>query len=328
MVRRPTQSDIARVAGVSRGAVSLALSSSPGVGQATRERILKVAEELGYVRNLGAASLAGQFDATVGVILPNLRNPFFETLVAEVQRRGLEVDLLPLIVTSLDEPGREVTVMRKLHELRVAGIIIASPVSPPEQIVKMSATLPIAVIGSASPGGDVDAARMDEAHAARLIAQHLRARRWGRILHLSAELGSGDIWVTHRQQALASAFVGMPFAHATVPDGALIQPIIDAHDPRNRDEPLAIIAHNDLLATDVTTALHGLGLTPGRDVAIISFDDTHMAARPEYSLTSIHQDARALAFTALDMLAERGQGLAEPGRDVVVAPTLTVRSSS
>ncbi|MFT3876125.1 MAG: LacI family DNA-binding transcriptional regulator [Propioniciclava sp.] len=328
MVRRPTQSDVARVAGVSRGAVSLALSSSPGVGSATRERILRVADELGYVRNLSAASLAGRFDATLGVVLPNLRNPFFEALVAQVQRWGVEADLLPLFVTSLDEPAREVTVMRKLHELRVAGVVVASPVSPAADLVAMSARLPLAVIGIASPGGNVDAVFMDENHAARLVSHHLRARRWRRVLHLSSPHAPDDIWIARRRQALESAWAGLPFAHEAIPPGGLIQPVIDAHDPRNRDEPLAIIAHNDLLATDVTTAVQGLGLVPGRDVAIVSFDDTHMAARPEYNLTSVRQDADALASAALGMLRERGEGLEAPGREVVVTPTLTVRSSS
>lgn len=124
MVRRPTQSDVAQAAGVSRGAVSLALSGSPGVGEETRERIRAVAAELGYVRNLGAAALAGQFESALGVVLPDLRNPFFESLVAQIQHRGVSHDRLPLFVTALDDPDQEAMVMRKLHELRVAGIIV------------------------------------------------------------------------------------------------------------------------------------------------------------------------------------------------------------
>lgn len=328
MIRPPTQSDVARAAGVSRGAVSLALSGSPGVGEDTRERIRAVATELGYVRNLGAAALAGQFDSALGVVLPDLRNPFFESLVAEIQYRGVSNDRLPLFVTALDDPEQEMMVMRKLHELRVGGIVVVSPVSSSEHLIKMSEILPIAVIGSESIGGSVDVVHMDEDHAARLIAEHVRVGGWKRVLHLSGMTGPGDVWVERRRRALTEAFVGIPFTHVAVRSDDMIHPVIGEQDPTNRAEPLAIIAHNDLMAIDVVTAVRSLGLVPGRDVAIIGFDDTHMAARPEFSLTSIHQDAGDLAQFALDMLRERATAPKVPGREAVLVPNLTVRSSS
>lgn len=328
MVRRPTQSDVARAAGVSRGAVSLALSGSPGVGEDTRERIRAVAAELGYVRNLGAAALAGQFESALGVVLPDLRNPFFESLVAEIQHRGVSNDRLPLFVTALDDPEQEMMVMRKLHELRVGGIVVVSPVSSREHLIKMSEILPIAVIGSEPIGGCVDVVHMDEDHAARLISEHVRAGGWKRVLHLSGMAGPGDVWVERRRRALAEAFKDIHFTHVAVRSDDMIHPVVGAQDPGNRAEPLAIVAHNDLTAIDIVTAVRGLGLVPGRDVAIIGFDDTHMAARPEFGLTSIHQDAGDLSQISLDMLHERAADPTAPGREAVLAPTLTVRSSS
>ena len=328
MVRRPTQSDVAQAAGVSRGAVSLALSGSPGVGEETRERIRAVAAELGYVRNLGAAALAGQFESALGVVLPDLRNPFFESLVAQIQHRGVSHDRLPLFVTALDDPDQEAMVMRKLHELRVAGIIVVSPVSPPEHLATMSGILPIASIGTEPIGGCADVVHMDEDRAALLISEHVRAGGWRKVLHLSGMPGPGDVWVDRRRRALEEAFKDMPFTHVAVRDDALIHPVIRARNPEDSAEPLAIVAHNDLTAMDVISAVRSLGLVPGRDVAVIGFDDTHMAARPEFSLTSIHQDAGDLSQIALDMLRERAANPTEPGREAVLAPTLTVRSSS
>ncbi|MFT0847576.1 LacI family DNA-binding transcriptional regulator [Actinomycetaceae bacterium L2_0104] len=327
MVRRPTQSDVARVAGVSRGAVSLALSGSPGVGEETRARIRTVADELGYVRNLGAAALAGQFESALGVVLPDLRNPFFESLVAEIQHRGVGIDRLPLFVTAQDDPEQEMMVMRKLHELRVAGIVAVSPVSASEHLVEMARALPIAVVGAEPVGAGVDVVHMDEDLAARLIADHVRDGGWKRVLHLSGMPGAGDVWVERRRRALAAVFTDVPFTHVTVRGDDIIRPVIEAQglgDP----EGLAIVAHNDLIAMDVVTAARSLGLVPGRDVAIIGFDDTHMAARPEFSLTSIHQDAGDLSQIALDMLRDRASDPSLPERESVLAPTLTVRSSS
>lgn len=81
-MRNPTQTDVARMAGVSRGLVSLALAGRPGVSSATRRRLQDAADRLGYSRDLSAASLATGSSPVLGIILPNLRNPFFETVVS------------------------------------------------------------------------------------------------------------------------------------------------------------------------------------------------------------------------------------------------------
>lgn len=326
--RRPTQSDVARMAGVSRGVVSVALSGSPGVSERTRQRIRDVAEQIGYVRNLGAAALAGHFPTALGMVLPDLRNPFFEGLVAQVQTHASRHDLLPLIVTTLDDPARESMVMHRLHEQRVAGIIAVSPVQTAGDLVQIARSLPLTIIGTEPLGGSIDVAHMDEDAAARLVSAHVRERGWARVLHLSGSPGPGEIWVERRRRALAEAFSGMPFSHVGVPNGAPISPILARLDPDDAERPLAIITHNDLLAMDVVPAVHSLGLIPGRDVAVVSFDDTHMAARPEWSLTSVRQDVDELATTAVEALLTRQGSPAADGRETVIAPTLTVRSTS
>ena len=112
MAADPTQRDVARAAGVSRGLVSLALSGSSLVADDTRERIVQVAHELGYTRNLGAASLASKRSPVVGVVLPDLRNPFFESVVDNLQHEADGLGLLPLVATSADDRSRETTVLQ------------------------------------------------------------------------------------------------------------------------------------------------------------------------------------------------------------------------
>ncbi|WOQ17200.1 LacI family DNA-binding transcriptional regulator [Raineyella sp. W15-4] len=328
MAHQPTQADVARAAGVSRGAVSMALSGSAGVSEDTRRRIIEAAERIGYVRNIGAAALAGSFASSLGVVLPDLRNPYYEGLVASIQARSSEADLLPLIVTALEDPALEATILRRLHEQRVAGIILVSPVEPSDQLVEFARRLPLTVVGTEPIGGTVDVVHMDEDRAARLVADHIRTRGWTRALHLSGTSTAGDTWVERRRLALAEAFRGLPFTQVRVPSGGAITPILAAHDVEDRDRPLAIITHNDLLAIDVVPAVHAMGLTPGRDVAILSYDDTHMANRPEWSLTSVHQDTDDLARTAVENILTRQESPSSLGTESIITPTLTVRSTS
>jgi Transcriptional regulators len=313
---------------VSRGLVSLALSGREGVREETRGRILEAARSIGYVRNIGAAALAGRFHSTLGVVLPDLRNPFFEGLVASIQGRGTELDLLPLVVTALDDPQREAMVMTRLHELRVAGVVLVSPVETARDLVEVARSLPLAVIGTEPIGDRLDVIHMDEDAAAHLLVDHVASRGWTRLLHLSGSPTAGDTWVERRRRALASASGDMPFAHVRLAEGEPISPLISAHQPLDRSRPLAIVTHNDLLAIDVVPAVQSMGLVPGRDIAIVSYDDTHMAARPEWSLTSVHQDTDLLCMTAIDNLLSRQEERDLPARETVVAPSLTIRSTS
>ena len=328
MKQRPTQTDIARAAGVSRGLVSLALSGSSGVSDESRARIVSLAEEIGYVRNIGAAALAGKFHSTLGFVLPDLRNPFYETLVAELQQDASQEDLLPLIVTSLNRGEHEAQVVRKLQELDVAGIIVVSPVEPPEELIKRGRVLPTVVIGAGSIGGTVDTVHMDEFAAGRLITKHIRERGWKRVLHLSSDQDAGNVWVDNRRTALESTLEDIPLDTAVAHDDQALSPLIAPFVPSNEDHSLAIVVHNDLLAMDVVPALHHLELTPGKDVAIISYDDTHVAQRPEWSLTSIHQDAHELISTALSHVGHRQIDDNAPATNSIIQPSLTVRATS
>ncbi|MFT0847591.1 LacI family DNA-binding transcriptional regulator [Actinomycetaceae bacterium L2_0104] len=328
MNRRPTQDDVAQKAGVSRGLVSLALSGAPGVNKTTRERILAAAESLGYVRNIGAAALAGKFHSTLGFVMPDLRNPFFDVLVSELQVGADFLNLLPVIVTSLNDADHEVEVIRKLHEMNVAGIVVVSPVETPEQLIRAASALPLVVIGAEPTGGNIDVVAMDENAAAALVATHIRERGWQRALHLSTPLKGGDIWVRRRQNALAHALNGIPFEQATIEPSTSLVRTIEEFEPKRENEPLAIIVHNDQLAMDVIPAVHSMGLTPGRDVAVVSYDDTHVARHPEWSLTSVSQDASTLVSTALERIRYRGDHLDLPGCEFLVEPALSVRTTS
>lgn len=328
MKQRPTQSDIARAAGVSRGLVSLALSGSSGVSEESRARIVTIADELGYVRNIGAAALAGKFHSTLGFVLPDLRNPFYETLVAELQQSSTELDLLPLIVTSLNRSDHEAQVLRKLQELDVAGVIVVSPVEPPEELIKQGRSLPTVVIGAGAIGGAVDTVHMDENAAAQLIAAHIRERGWKRVLHLSSEIDDGNVWVDNRLKALELALGQTPLNSALIQADQPLSPLIARFVPENEEHSLAIVVHNDRLAMDVIPALHRLNLTAGKDVAVISYDDTHVAQRPEWSLTSIHQDAHELMQTALSHVNRRQNDDNAVAINSIVQPTLTVRTTS
>ena len=148
-MRNPTQTDVARMAGVSRGLVSLALAGRPGVSSATRRRLQDAADRLGYSRDLSAASLATGSSPVLGIILPNLRNPFFETVVSYLSVAAERVGWLPLVGTASDDTRHEEAVLRRFREFRAVGVIVVSPVGDLESLAALSGpTSPLVLLGA------------------------------------------------------------------------------------------------------------------------------------------------------------------------------------
>lgn len=333
MGSEPTQSDVAQLAGVSRGLVSLALSGSPAVAEATRDRILAAAEQLGYSRHLGAASLAAGRSPVVGVVLPDLRNPFFEGLVATLQAESDRHRLLPLVATVSNDPAREAVVLERFRQLRVAGAVLVSPVQPLADLSAAGRSLPLVLVGADAPGTTIDCVHMDEDAAARLVVDHLAARGWQRIVYLSSEAGAGQVWVDRRRSAIeriaAERSLPVTVVEVGADDGVAAELLPQLTSAAER---VAVVAHNDLVAADAVVVLRGHGLVPGRDIAVVGFDDTHVARRPEYNFTSVSQNLSQLVHLALAALVERRaaepDGARPTGREWVVTPSLSVRDSS
>lgn len=330
MGKNPTQSDVAAAAGVSRGLVSLALSGSTLVAADTRERILATARELGYTRDLGAASLAAGRSPVLGVVLPDLRNPFFEGVVDAIGAEARSQHLLPLVATASDLTNQEALILTRFRELRVAGVIMVSPVQSISALERAAKTLPLVLIGADIPHARLDSVHVDEDAAARLVIAHLVERGWRSVVSLSERSGPGEVWIERRQVALAEAAsaAGLPFTSIEGAEDEGAAPVLRALLTDGLAERSAIVAHNDLVAIDALAVLRDAGLRAGRDVAVIGFDDTHLARRPEFGITSVSQDSARLAHLAMAALLHPGAEAGRAGREAVVAPALTVRSSS
>ena len=175
--RAATQSDVARAAGVSRSLVSLALSGSPKVAADTRERIEEVAASLGYRVNVSASSLARKRSSIIGLVLPNLRNAFFEQVAACLGRAAARRGLTLFVTVGSDQPEILHQAVESLLGVRVAGIILVSPWLPGEDLVAIGEEVPVCVVGRRSPGGRVDSVRVDEEAAAHLVVDHLATDR-------------------------------------------------------------------------------------------------------------------------------------------------------
>ena len=328
-----TQSDVARVAGVSRSLVSLALSGSPKVAASTRERIEEVAASLGYRVNVSASSLARKRSTIIGLVLPNLRNAFFEQIAGCLGRAATQRGLTLFVTVGSDQPEVLHQAVESLLGVRVAGIILVSPWLPSEDLVAIGEEVPVCVVGRRSPGGRVDSVRVDEEAAAHLVVDHLATLKMRTICYIGPRLT--DAASRHDRElslARAAEAAGMAFEVRSCGEdaGPAARAALQDHS-----EPLGLVIHNDVLAIDAVPVLRESRRAVGTDAALVSYDNTYLSLREEFSLTSVDQPEVLLGERAVDLVCRRtglapddGPDTGTEARSVVLEPELVTRASS
>lgn len=327
-VRPATQQDVAAAAGVSRGLVSLALKGEGRMSPRTRQRIIDTAHRLRYRPNAAASELASRRSRRLAVIVPYLDNPYFDTLLramrAYAHRQGYVV--AAFVSDLVDQVER--SAIEDVLSLRPNGLVLPGTGLSEEELVELSAQLPLVVLDRALPRLDhrpdcaLSLVRMDEAQAATLITTHLAEQGVRRLLFLAPDRRLYEPLVTERRTACRrqARRAGMGFTSARC-DGAVAS-VLRRH--LSAGTLTGVVVYNDILAIEVHAALLSMGLHPGRDVALVSYDNTALAARPDIALTSVDQSLTQLAHEAVECLLTGGSR----ERVRTVQPSLAVRSSS
>jgi DNA-binding LacI/PurR family transcriptional regulator len=310
-VKRPTIADIAQRAGVSKGAVSYALNGQPGVSEATRKRIMAIAQEIGFNPNSAARALSGASARAVGLTLSRPARmlsiePFFMGLIS-----GFEAELAArsyaLTLQVVATPENELEVYRRWWgERRVDGVFVTDMRDGDVRIpVLEELQLPAVVIGGPGDTGSIAQVWSDDAGAVTEAVQYLVAlghRRIARVGGLPALLHTQT-----RTRAFTEvcASLGLESA-ATVPadytgeeGGRATRRLLI-----NADRPTAIIYDNDVMAVAGLAVAQEMGLAVPADLSIVAWDDSPLCSLVHPPLTALSRDiAEYGAHAARQLLA-------------------------
>lgn len=322
--------DVAEHAGVDVSTVSRALKpdSDRPVRAETRERVLRIAEELGYRPNAIARGLKLETTSTLGLLLPTLRNPVLADLIHGAFRRAWEHDRV-LLVAEDESASAGTPYERLVRSGRIDGLLIASTrIGLREHRAFVEDGLPCVFVNRRSPGSNRNVSMADE-EAGRMAARHLLELGHSAIGHLAgpedldtARRRTGGFAEVLEAAGVVPATVGAEFA---VAGGAEAARRLFGEAP---ERPTAVFVSNVQQAVGAVAAIRSLGLRIPADVAVVSCDDDPLLEYLEVPVSGIRMPLVELGAAAVDALLEQIGG-ATPS-DVVIddLPKLIVRASS
>lgn len=330
--KRPTIKDVAAQAGVSKSTVSLVLQNSDLVKKETRDAINAAMKELNYVRNRAAATLRGSGTGLIGLVINDLRNPFFTEFAASVQREFHEAGFATVIANCDEDPAIQTQTIRTMLEHDVSAILISpcyGDVSEGFDAIRASGIPALQVLRHA----DATDVRLpffshDYVEGSRLAVRHLLDQGIRRIAFVGG-LEERDITRDRMSSYLAEmAALGLPVTFlAGRPTRRFGRDIADTLLARHPDIEAAI-CFNDLVALGLQAGLAEHGRTVGRDFYLVGFDDIEEASLAFPTLTTIRCDVARFGRTSASLLLRQiRQGLMPPD-DQRLAVELVVRASS
>jgi DNA-binding LacI/PurR family transcriptional regulator len=328
--RRPTMADVATRAGVSRTLVSFILDGKPGASDETRQRVLAVADELGYRPDAAARLLARGRSRTLGVLM-DVRQLHEAEMVTELypaaERLGYDV----LLTANLPDRD-EAAPIEALLSHRCGSLILLGPSSDVSDLRALAERVPVVVVGRRLTNtGDRPLAtvRTDDARGIRDAVAYLVELGHRDIHHVDggSDPGSSDRRKAYRaamrSHGLADHARVVPGAHDEAAGAAAAKVIL-----AESDRPTAVLAGNDRCALGLLDGLSRAGLDVPGDISLIGYDDSRLSDNPRIDLTTVHQDAAGLAQHAVRLsvaMVEERPGI---DNDVVLEPRLVVRGTT
>ncbi|MEU8820572.1 LacI family DNA-binding transcriptional regulator [Actinoplanes sp. NPDC048796] len=325
--------DVARQAGVSVGTVSNVLNRPDVVAPATRERVTAAIASLGYVLHEPARALKAGRSRTVGLIVPDIANPFFADVARGAERVADRHDVIVTLYNSAESADRELRHFGRLEEQRAQGVLV----TPVGGAVKMLEAVrrrgtPVVLIDRGSKQAAVCSVAVDNQAGGRLAAAHLLALGHRRLAFAGGPLALGQVadrlaGARREADAAGATLEVLETSRLDVAAGRTVGAALAARSSAKR--PTAVFCGNDLVALGVLQAVTRDGLRLPDDLAVVGYDDIAYAAAAAVPLTSIRQPRQRLGQVAADLLFDEiDRGADHSHQQIVFDPELIVRQST
>lgn len=323
MQSRPTLEDVAKRAGVSRALVSIVMRDVPGASTATRARVRRAADAIGYRPDPHARMLRSQRSRRLGVVFTagqEFHAGLVDGIYLAAESLGYDV-LLSCVTTNRDETRA----VRTLLDDRCEALVLIGTALTASALADLDTRLPVVAVARRVRG--VDAVRSDDAMGAALAVGHLADLGHSSAAHIDGARAPG---AADRRRGFNKAAAQRGMDSTVLAGGLTEREGADAATRLLRSEalPTAVFAFNDRCALGVLDVLIRAGVRVPEDVSVVGFDDSPLAGLTHIDLTTVGQDSARLAELAVARAVHRLDDPAPGSVDEVCLPRLVVRGST
>ncbi len=327
---RTTLKDVAREAGVSHMTVSRVINNKQGILQETREKVLRAVEKLDYKPNNVARSLVNRKTRLIGVLVPDIDNPFFSCMVKSTERIASEWNYTVMLGDTGGEIGNEQEYMEIMLGNMVEGVILVTPRMLDTSICKYSCQIPLVLVDRSLEDGDILQIWADNRIGASRAADYLIELGHRRIGFISGPANVQDS--IRREQGYRDALErhGIPFNSSLVVRGDFLlesgygslDHFLSLHPP-----PTAIFSSNDIMAFGLIKRARERGMAVPDDLSIVGFDNIPFSALIDPPLTTIDHPMLEMGRRAIQLLLSEIYSEEIDKRRIQLENTLVVRDS-
>lgn len=327
-----TLAQVAQRAGVSTATVSMVLRNKGRISQATRERVLKALDESGYVYNQTAANLRNRSSNQVGLLLPDITNPFYSEMTAGLSHEMERHELLLFLANSEESGDRQQKFVDSLMRNSACGMVLCAARDTPQSFFDglKRRNIPAIMVVRPQDDPDFDFVGTDNFLGTQMATTHLLKLGHRNIAFIGGSLNSGaraQRLGGFTSKLLESGIAVNPqwivTSQASQSDGARVAEALLTRYP----EITAAICYQDIVALGVMQALRKVGREMGRNFALIGFDDISEAVLVQPALTTVSVTAKEIGRKAGELLYSRINGNDEPPKRIILPPALVIRES-
>ena len=320
--------DVAKAAGVSTATVSRVLANNAPIRPETRERVMQAVATLNYRPNLIARSLRAQKSAKIGLVVSDIRNPFFTAIGRAVEDAAYEQGYSVLMCNTDENPEKEKMYLNILHDESVAGVIFSPTHQFSASTENFQSGMPFVIIDRTVKTDKADMVLLDNISAGYELASHLIENGYCKLAGL---FGNASTTGKDRQRGFQNALkehdlnpIAVHFIEPRIKHGYAMTMELLAQAER----PDAIFTSNSLLTAGAFQAIRDCGLAIPNEIALVGFDETTWGTLVDPPITLIAQPTEEIGLTATELLFQRINEPKRSPKTVILKGKLLVRGSS
>lgn len=326
-----TIKDVALLSGVSVATVSRVINNSPKASQASRDAVFKAMHELNYHPNENARALAHQNNETLGLIVADVSDPFFGTMVKAVEQVAQATGNFLLIGNGYHDAAKEKHVIEQLIGHRCSGLVVHAKMLPDEELIQMMSYVPgMVIINRIVPGFESRCVALDDRYGSWLATRHLIQEGHKKIGFLCSNHQISDS--QDRLQGYLDALKehNIPVDERLISRGSPDELGGEAAmtELLSRGQQMtAVVCYNDSMAAGALSVLSDNGIEVPQELSLVGFDDVLISRYLRPRLTTVRYPIIAMATQAAELAIALAKGGPLPQTTHMFSPTLVRRHS-